>query len=153
MSRRIAVCGGGISGLATAFHLDRLAEEAGRPAEVLLFEAQARPGGKVRSLDLDGFLVEGGPNGFLDSRQPALDLVEDHLWWQVCHKPHRVRVGRCQLHIIIEGDVRISGCVADQPRQGGLPASRGTHDDRQFPLPDLQVHSRKDRSLNFPVEI
>jgi len=66
-----------VSGLAAALHIDRLARSAGRPAEVLVLERDARAGGKVLTLAEDGFVVEGGPNGFLDSRQAALDLAEE----------------------------------------------------------------------------
>jgi oxygen-dependent protoporphyrinogen oxidase len=65
-----------MSGLTAAFQLRRLAEAAGAPVDVRVLEAAERHGGKVLSVEDSGFLVEGGPNGFLDSRQPVLDLVE-----------------------------------------------------------------------------
>lgn len=68
---RVAVVGGGISGLAAAFRL----REAG--AEVVLLEADARLGGKVRTEQRDGFTIEHGPNGFLSSRESAVRLAQD----------------------------------------------------------------------------
>lgn len=68
---RVVVVGGGISGLSAAYRL----KQAG--AEVTLVEGDTRAGGKVRSERVDGYLVEHGPNGFLDSRKPVLDLVRD----------------------------------------------------------------------------
>jgi len=68
---RVCVVGGGISGLSAAFRL----REAG--AQVTLLEATDHVGGTIRSERLDGYLVEHGPNGFLDSRVAVLDLVRD----------------------------------------------------------------------------
>lgn len=68
---RVAVIGGGISGLAAAYRLRR----AGHDAVVL--EAEDRPGGKIRSERADGWLVEHGPNGFLDSRLAVVRLARD----------------------------------------------------------------------------
>jgi oxygen-dependent protoporphyrinogen oxidase len=60
MARRIAIVGGGISGLALA---ERLAAGG---AEPIVLEADHRTGGKVRSVVRDGYIMEAGPNGFLD---------------------------------------------------------------------------------------
>ena len=68
---RVVVVGGGISGLAAAWRLQR----AG--AEVVLLEAGERTGGKIRTERTDGWLVEHGPNGFLSSRTAVLDLAKD----------------------------------------------------------------------------
>jgi oxygen-dependent protoporphyrinogen oxidase len=59
-----AIIGGGISGLSLAFQLSR------RGQDVLLFEASPRLGGTIRSENRDGFIIEAGPNGFLDN-EPA----------------------------------------------------------------------------------
>jgi oxygen-dependent protoporphyrinogen oxidase len=70
---RVVVVGGGVSGLATAFHLRTLGGDA--PPEVLLLESDDRAGGKIRT-DADGGCVrERGPNGFLDNVPETLDLV------------------------------------------------------------------------------
>ena len=55
---RIAVIGGGISGLSCAWELSRSG------ADVLLVEAHERVGGLVRSGHTDGYLFEWGPNSF-----------------------------------------------------------------------------------------
>lgn len=68
---RIGVIGGGISGLSAAYRLRR----AGHDAVVL--EADERVGGKIRSERSDGWLVEHGPNGYLDSRLAIVRLVRD----------------------------------------------------------------------------
>ncbi len=68
---KVAVVGGGISGLAAAWRL------RGAGCEVVLLEADPCHGGKVRSEAVDGYLVEHGPNGFLDSRRQVLELARD----------------------------------------------------------------------------
>lgn len=67
------VVGGGISGLAAArAAVEALQEEPG--GEVLVLEAAAEVGGKVRSLRQDGWLLEAGPGGFLDN-EPEIDRL------------------------------------------------------------------------------
>lgn len=76
MAKRVVVVGGGVAGLATALALRDAAAAAGRPLEVSLVEAAPRLGGNLRSERADGFVVEWGPNGFLDNAPATLDLVE-----------------------------------------------------------------------------
>nr|VFJ58306.1 MAG: oxygen-dependent protoporphyrinogen oxidase [Candidatus Kentron sp. DK] len=68
-----AIIGGGISGLATAFFMQRLAPNA----RIAVFEQAPRMGGTMQSERRDGFLFEAGPNGFLSNRKETLDLVKD----------------------------------------------------------------------------
>ena len=68
MSKRVGIIGGGISGLCTAFGLQR----AG--VDVTLFEKSAAVGGNIRTEQRDGFLIEHGPNSLLVS-QELLDLI------------------------------------------------------------------------------
>ena len=66
---KVAVVGGGISGLANA------TEAVERGHEVVVFERSSRPGGNIRTEHEDGFVVEWGPNGFLDNVPETLNLV------------------------------------------------------------------------------
>jgi oxygen-dependent protoporphyrinogen oxidase len=75
--KRIVVVGGGLSGLATARALTARRELAERGVEILVLEDQARPGGKARTARDDGWLVERGPNGFLDSVPRTLELARE----------------------------------------------------------------------------
>lgn len=73
MAPRIIIIGAGVSGLSLAFRLQqRLAD-----ADILILESEAHAGGTVRTLQNDGFTVELGPNGFLDSKPTTLTLARD----------------------------------------------------------------------------
>ena len=70
---RIAIIGAGISGLSTAFYLQR-----GRPdCELLIFDANPAPGGTMCTVECEGFRFEAGGNGFLTNKPDSLQLVKD----------------------------------------------------------------------------
>ncbi|HOX25156.1 MAG TPA: protoporphyrinogen oxidase [Candidatus Krumholzibacteria bacterium] len=72
---RVAVIGGGVAGLATAWRLEHPAAGEGPACDVTILEAAATVGGNLRT-ETDGrFRVEWGPNGFLDSEPATLDLA------------------------------------------------------------------------------
>ena len=73
---RLVVVGGGISGLATAFRAREAAARAGRALHVTVLEAGARPGGKMWTDRTEGYAIEWGPNGFLDSKPESLELTD-----------------------------------------------------------------------------
>jgi len=73
---RIAVIGAGISGLATAHAIERLAAEAGITVETVVLEKENRTGGKIWSIRDEGYLCEWGPNGFLDNKPMTLELCD-----------------------------------------------------------------------------
>ncbi len=68
--RRIAVIGGGISGLAAAHRVVELEPTA----EITLFEAGSQLGGIVRTVRQDGFLIETSADSFITSVPAAIDL-------------------------------------------------------------------------------
>ncbi len=67
--RRIAIVGGGISGLATAYQLTR----EGVPWT--LFEASDRLGGIVETLHRQGFVIECGPDSWVTEKPWARELA------------------------------------------------------------------------------
>jgi oxygen-dependent protoporphyrinogen oxidase len=69
---RVTIVGGGISGLTVAYALLNSSQ-----IEVMVLEADSRPGGKIWTDRVDGFLCERGPNGFLDNRPQTLLLCEE----------------------------------------------------------------------------
>lgn len=69
MSKRVAIIGGGISGLTTAFLLKR------KGVDVTVFEANDTVGGNVQTIARDGYTIEQGPNSLI--RSPRLiELVK-----------------------------------------------------------------------------
>jgi oxygen-dependent protoporphyrinogen oxidase len=67
---KVVIVGGGISGLAIAYVLTNKKNDI----EVTIIEAEDRPGGKIWSEQVEGFLCEKGPNGFLDNKPKTLEL-------------------------------------------------------------------------------
>jgi oxygen-dependent protoporphyrinogen oxidase len=76
VTKRVAVVGGGLSGLAAAFCLLRQAEKEGTEIDLTLWESEGHCGGKISTVRRDGFRCETGPNGFLDNVPQTLELVE-----------------------------------------------------------------------------
>jgi len=70
---RIAIIGGGISGLSAAFALEER-RKAGADVEYTLFESSMRLGGVLRTETVDGCVVEAGPDSFITEKPWASDL-------------------------------------------------------------------------------
>ena len=75
-SRRVAIIGGGISGLAAAFRLRELAAAREIPLEVAIFERSLRLGGALDTIRRDGFVIETGADSFLSEKPAAAKLAE-----------------------------------------------------------------------------
>lgn len=69
----VVVIGGGISGLAAAWHLCRLRHDV----DVTVLEAGDRVGGKLRVGELEGLAVDEGAESMLATRPEAVGLVEE----------------------------------------------------------------------------
>jgi oxygen-dependent protoporphyrinogen oxidase len=67
----IAIVGGGISGLAAAYELQR------RGLSVRILEAGAQPGGVIRTERADGWVVDGGPDSLLVQKPAAVALCRE----------------------------------------------------------------------------
>ncbi|MDA8389039.1 MAG: protoporphyrinogen oxidase [Nitrospiraceae bacterium] len=77
---KIAIAGGGISGLSLAYYLieNSRGKEGGkaRVADPVVLEAGDRPGGKIRTEKAPGgYLCEWGVNGFLDNRPRTIEAA------------------------------------------------------------------------------
>ncbi len=70
-SRKIAVIGGGITGLTAAYHLKK------QGAEVRLFEASSRVGGPVQSVRDEEWLIEAGPNSIQENDPDLTTLISE----------------------------------------------------------------------------
>lgn len=73
---RVAIIGGGISGLAAAFRLRELAAAHEIPIDAALFEGGMRLGGALDTIRRDGFVIETGADSFLSEKPAALKLAE-----------------------------------------------------------------------------
>jgi protoporphyrinogen/coproporphyrinogen III oxidase len=68
---RLVIVGGGITGLSLAYCL----LEQKPSLDILILESEKKAGGKIWTDKVEGFLCEGGVNGFLDNRPRTLELV------------------------------------------------------------------------------
>lgn len=69
---KIAIIGGGISGLTIAYLLNK------NGFEVKLFEKNTYPGGNIKTENINGFLIEHGPNSTLET-SPLLNQLFNEL--------------------------------------------------------------------------
>jgi oxygen-dependent protoporphyrinogen oxidase len=102
--RRIAVLGGGVSGLAAALRLRERAPDC----QVTVFEAGSRPGGVLSTVHRDGYQVERSADNFITTVPWGLELCQqlglaDQLV-QTNSKYRRTFVVRCgRLHHLPDG--------------------------------------------------
>ncbi|MDX6766518.1 MAG: protoporphyrinogen oxidase [Candidatus Methylacidiphilales bacterium] len=69
-AKRVAILGAGISGLAAAWKLRQLG------AEVTVYDPSPEPGGVIRTLRHEGYLLELGPNTVLEKGGALAELIE-----------------------------------------------------------------------------
>jgi protoporphyrinogen/coproporphyrinogen III oxidase len=70
---KVVIVGGGISGLSLAYRL----QQAAPTLEVTVLERTNRLGGTIGTERKNGFLIEIGPNGFLDNKPSTLNLTNE----------------------------------------------------------------------------
>jgi oxygen-dependent protoporphyrinogen oxidase len=70
---KVAVVGGGIAGLAAARRLEAVLPDA----DLVLFEASDRLGGKIATERSDGFVVEAAADSFLSRKERGIGLCEE----------------------------------------------------------------------------
>jgi oxygen-dependent protoporphyrinogen oxidase len=75
-AHKIAVIGGGITGLAAAYRLREIAAAHEFPLEVTLLEAGSRLGGALETIRHEDCILETGADSFLSEKPWALDLAE-----------------------------------------------------------------------------
>jgi oxygen-dependent protoporphyrinogen oxidase len=67
----VAIVGGGIAGLATAYELSR------RGISFVVLDRAARAGGVIFSEEIDGFTIDGGPDALLIQKPEAIALCRE----------------------------------------------------------------------------
>lgn len=75
--RTVVIIGGGITGLTTAYYLQKKIKEDNLPLQVKLIEATHRLGGKAQTVVKDGFIIERGPDSFLERKTSAARLAKE----------------------------------------------------------------------------
>lgn len=73
LMREIVIIGGGISGLAAAYRLERLGDDVA----VTLVEREPHLGGKILTERTDGFIIEGAPDSFLARKARGIALCQE----------------------------------------------------------------------------
>ena len=71
--KRCAIVGGGISGLAAAYFLQKQSKQI----QIDLFEAQDRLGGVIRTDRINDCLIDAGPDSFLTQKKSAVSLCRE----------------------------------------------------------------------------
>jgi protoporphyrinogen/coproporphyrinogen III oxidase len=72
--RRIAIIGGGVAGLTAAYELAKLSGEDDS-IHVALYESSPRLGGIIETIREGGFVIEGGPDGWVSEKPWARELA------------------------------------------------------------------------------
>jgi oxygen-dependent protoporphyrinogen oxidase len=75
--KHVVIIGGGITGLTAAFYLRKAIEENNLPISFTLVEDSDRLGGKIQTVQKDGFIIERGPDSFLERKVSAFNLVKE----------------------------------------------------------------------------
>lgn len=75
--KKVVIVGGGITGLTAAFYLQEEIKQKQLPIDVSLIEAKLHLGGKIKTVSKDGFVIETGPDSFLERKKSAVQLVKD----------------------------------------------------------------------------
>jgi len=75
--KQIVIIGGGITGLTAAYYLQKEVRENYLPYSVKLIEASHRLGGQMQTYRKDGYLIERGPDSFLETKEKAVQLATE----------------------------------------------------------------------------
>src|SRR5262245_6246107 len=70
---RIVIVGGGIAGLSIAWAI----RKRDPLIDLVVLERGPRTGGNIRTEDVDGYVCEAGPDGFMDSAPATMALVRE----------------------------------------------------------------------------
>lgn len=73
----MTIIGGGITGLSAAFYLHQEIEAKNLPVRIQLIEEADRLGGKIKTWRHEGYVIELGPDSFLERKGSAAQLARD----------------------------------------------------------------------------
>ncbi len=107
LSLDTAIVGGGITGLYTCLQLRK---EKGPGHKLAVFEASDRFGGRIETVEMDGFLAEYGPMRFERRAQPLLMGLIADLGLDTCYfPPYMAAVDPESLYVLGEDECRSKG--------------------------------------------
>ena len=75
--KRVAIVGGGITGLTVCYRLQRAIQQDHLPLEVILLESSDRLGGIIHTHHDHNLLVEHGPDSFITNKPWAVELCDE----------------------------------------------------------------------------
>ncbi|MDR0267446.1 protoporphyrinogen oxidase [Paenibacillus sp.] len=75
--KKVVVIGGGITGLSTAYYLQKAANEKGSQIGITIVEASDQLGGKIRTAHDGEFTMETGADSIVTRKTNAADLIEE----------------------------------------------------------------------------
>ncbi|KHE66809.1 protoporphyrinogen oxidase [Halobacillus sp. BBL2006] len=96
--KQVVIIGGGISGLTAAYYLQKEKQKENLSIDLKLIESSKRLGGKIQTVQKDGFTIERGPDSFLARKESAARLAEE-----VGLKDQLVPNGTGQSYILVNG--------------------------------------------------
>ena len=73
--QKVVIVGGGITGLAAAYYLKQQSKLQQVSLDIVLIESSLRLGGKIQTERSDGFIIERGPESFLDTNEIVRKLA------------------------------------------------------------------------------
>ncbi|MGI8314497.1 protoporphyrinogen oxidase [Halobacillus mangrovi] len=75
--KQVVIIGGGISGLTAAYYLQKEKQNENLPIKIKLLESSDHLGGKIETVQKDGFTIERGPDSFLARKESAARLAQE----------------------------------------------------------------------------
>jgi len=74
---RIVIIGAGVTGLSTAYYLQKLYSGSSHKPEIIILEKNLRSGGKISTFKENDLVVESGPDSIFRSKPWGMQLVRD----------------------------------------------------------------------------
>lgn len=116
-NRKVVIIGAGITGLTTAFYMQKQAREQKLPVDVLLLDASLRTGGKIETLRQEGYIIERGPESFYDQHGDVERLSQD-LYIRSKLKYNNIGNSYIAVHSdlhLVPNNFTVSRTVSDKP--------------------------------------